>query len=572
MDYRFTSDENGLSQVEVSISGYTLITHSLLNKGMNFSEEERSDFGLKGLLPPGENSIEEQALRSYQALKNKPTSLDKYTYLRELQDSNETLFHYVVNKHLDECMPVIYTPGVGDGCRFFSHIYRRPRGLFISYPNKDAIEQMLDNPRFRETEVIVVSDGERILGLGDQGAGGMGIPIGKLCLYTACAGIQPRTTLPILLDTGTNNPELMNDPLYIGWKHERIRGSEYDEFIDLFVKAVKKKFPNVLLQWEDFAKNNAAPLLERYRDQLCTFNDDIQGTAAVAFGTLLAATNVAGTKLSDQRVVILGAGSAGTGIAELITQAMVQEGTSEQEARSRFYLLDSKGLITSDSQHLLGFQKPFAQHIDAVKNWKVENPGKINFHDVVKNAKPTLLIGVSGQGGAFTEEIIREMASNVDRPIIFPLSNPTSKSEAVPEDLLKWTDGKAIIGTGSPFGTVQKHGKSFRIDQTNNSYIFPGMGLGIVAVGSKRVTDSMFMAAARALAEASPSKTDPEANLLPLISKIREISFDVALAVAKTAVQEGYSDCPLDEIEERIRKKMWTPEYIPYKKVKSVTA
>jgi malate dehydrogenase (oxaloacetate-decarboxylating) len=570
MDYRFTSDENGLSQVEVSISGYALITHSLLNKGMHFSEEERHDFNLNGLLPPGETTIEEQAVRSYKALQNKATALGKYTYLRELQDSNETLFHYLVNKHLDECMPIIYTPGVGDGCMYFSHIYRRPRGLFISYTCKDYIDQMLANPRFSETEVIVVSDGERILGLGDQGAGGMGIPIGKLCLYTACAGIHPRTTLPILLDTGTDNPELLNDPLYIGWRHERIRGSEYDEFIDMFVKAVKNRFPNVLLQWEDFAKNNAAPLLERYRDQLCTFNDDIQGTAAVAFGTLLAAINVAGTKLSDQKIVIFGAGSAGTGIAELITQAMKQEGTSEEEARARFYLLDRKGLITSDSNHLLDFQKPFAQQINAVKDWKLEVEGKINFKDVVKNAKPTLLIGVSGQGSAFTEEIVREMASHVDRPIIFPLSNPTSKSEAIPTDLLKWTDGKAIIGTGSPFGVVQKNGKSFRIDQTNNSYIFPGMGLGIVAANSKRVTDSMFMAAARALAEASPSKTDPEANLLPLLSKIREISFNVAVAVAQTAVKEGHSDCPLDQIEHRIRQKMWSPDYLPYKKIKSL--
>ena len=568
MDYKFVSDSNGLSQVDVSISGYNLITNALLNKGMHFSAEERHDFELNGLLPPGETTIDEQLVRAYKALQNKATTLGKYTYLRELQDSNETLFHYLVNKHLDECMPIIYTPGVGDGCVYFSHIYRRPRGLFISYPCRDYIDQMLANPRFSETEVIVVSDGERILGLGDQGAGGMGIPIGKLCLYTACAGIHPRTTLPILLDTGTNNPELLNDPLYIGWRNERIRGTEYDEFIDKFVKAVKKRFPNVLLQWEDFAKNNAAPLLDRYRDQLCTFNDDIQGTAAVATGTLFSAINVAGTKLSDQRVVILGAGSAGTGIADLIITAMKQEGLSEEEARKRFFLLDSKGLITEESKHLLSFQQPFAQKTAAISNWKIDAPGKIGFKDVVRNAKPTLLIGVSGQAGAFTEEIVREMASHIDRPIIFPLSNPTSKSEATPEDLLKWTDGKAIIGTGSPFGTVVKNGKNFRIDQTNNSYIFPGMGLGLVAVQARRVTDAMFMAAARALADSSPSKTDPEANLLPFVSNIRQISYNVALAVAKTAVQEGHSDCPPDQIEHRIHQKMWTPDYLPYKKVK----
>jgi malate dehydrogenase (oxaloacetate-decarboxylating) len=567
MDYQFVSENGKLTKVEVGLSGYGLITNALLNKGMHFSEAERLDFGLHGLLPQGETTIDEQLLRAYKALQTKATSLGKYTYLRELQDSNETLFHYLVHRHLDEVLPVIYTPGVGDGCVFFSHIYRRPRGLFISYPCRNSIDEMLNNACFNDTEVIVASDGERILGLGDQGAGGMGIPIGKLCLYTACAGIHPRTTLPILLDTGTNNPDLINDPLYIGWRHERIRGSEYDEFIDKFVKAVKKRFPNVLLQWEDFAKNNAAPLLERYRDQLCTFNDDIQGTAAVATGTLIAAMTVAKTKLKDQRVVILGAGSAGTGISDLIIRAMMQDGISESDARSRFYLLDRSGLITDQSAHLLDFQKPFAQPASILSRWKLETPGKVTLKDVVKNAKPTLLIGVSGQGGAFTEEVIREMATHVDRPIIFPLSNPTSKSEATPEDLLKWTDGKAIIGTGSPFGTVNKNGKHFRIDQTNNSYIFPGLGLGIVAVQSRRVTDAMFMAAARALADCSPSKTDSEANLLPLLSKIREISFHVALAVAKTAVKEGHSDCPENEIEQRIRQKMWTPDYLPYVKI-----
>ena len=564
MDYQFVSENDVLTHVEVNLSGYELITNALLNKGMHFSAEERHAFQLHGLIPEGTTTIDEQLLRAYKAMLTKATSLGKYTYLRELQDSNETLFHYLVHQHLDECMPLIYTPGVGDGCMYFSHIYRRPRGLFISYPSREYIDQMLAHPSFSETEVIVVSDGERILGLGDQGAGGMGIPIGKLCLYTACAGIHPRTTLPILLDTGTNNPELLNDPLYIGWRHERIRGSEYDEFIDMFVKAVKKRFPKVLLQWEDFAKNNAAPLLDRYKDQLCTFNDDIQGTAAVATGTLLAAIKVAGTKMSDQRVVILGAGSAGTGISDLIITAMKEEGMTEADARSRFYLLDRTGLITEDSTHLSSFQKPFAQLRQNIQNWHLESPGKIGFMDVVRNAKPTLLIGVSGQGGAFTEEIVLEMAKNVDRPIIFPLSNPTSKSEATPEDLLRWTHGKAIIGTGSPFGYVVKNGKNFRIDQTNNSYIFPGMGLGITAVQSRRVTDAMFMAAAKALAECSPSKHDPEANLLPLVSKIREVSFEVAMAVAKCAIEEGHSDCRLDQIEEKIRKKMWTPQYLPY--------
>ncbi len=556
---KFVTNEEGISHVEIPYTDYALLNHPLLNKGMAFSESERSQFGLNGLIPPGIITIEEQRNRSLKMLRSKPTSLEKYIYLRELQDSNETLFHSLVQNNLSECMPLIYTPGVGDGCMYFSHIYRRPRGLFISYPNKDRIEEMLSHPRFKETEVIVVSDGERILGLGDQGAGGMGIPIGKLSLYTACAGIHPRHTLPILLDTGTDNPELLADPLYIGWRHPRIRGNEYDEFIELFVQAVKKRFPSVLLQWEDFSKNNAAPLLERYKNQLCTFNDDIQGTAAVATGTLFAAIEVSKSSLKDQKVVILGAGSAGTGISELIQHAMVQNGMRKEEAKSRFYLLDRQGLILENASHLLPFQRPFAQ---PKPDW-----AHATLLDVIKNVKPTLLIGVSGQGGAFTEEIVREMAKHVQFPIIFPLSNPTSKSEANPVDLLNWTNGKAIIGTGSPFGTVEKNGKPFKIDQTNNSYIFPGMGLGLIAVKSKRVTDSMFMAAAEALAETSPSKIDPQDNLLPPLSRIREISFLVAKAVATEAVTLGLSDCPKDQIEKRIRQKMWTPDYANYKKV-----
>jgi malate dehydrogenase (oxaloacetate-decarboxylating) len=556
MSYRFVSDAGGLSHVEISLSDYRLLANPLINKGMGFSEEERTDFNLHGILPPGVMTIEEQRMRSQKMLRSKPTVLEKYIYLRELQDSNETLFHYVLSHNLAECMPVIYTPGVGDGCMYFSHIYRRPKGLFISYPHRDKMDQILSHHRFDETEVIVVSDGERILGLGDQGAGGMGIPIGKLSLYTACAGIHPRTTLPILLDTGTDNPDLLKDPLYIGWRHERIRGSEYDEFVDRFVKAVKKRFPHVLLQWEDFSKNNAAPLLERYRDQLCTFNDDIQGTAAVATGTLLAAVKKANIRFRDLRVVILGAGSAGTGISELIIHAMVEDGLKKEEAEKRFYLLDRKGLLTDESTHLLPFQKPFAQ---PKPKWDGST-----LLEVVKHAKPNLLIGVSGQGGAFTEEVIREMKKHAPHPIVFPLSNPTSKSEATPEDILAWTDNKAIIGTGSPFPEI--NGK--RIDQTNNSYIFPGLGLGLVAVQAKRCTDGMFMAAAKALAECSPSKEDPEANLLPPLSHIREVSFQVALATAKEAIREKLSDCHLKDVESRIRKKMWTPGYLPYKKVK----
>ena len=569
MDYKYGTDSSGHSYLETSLSDYGLLANPLLNKGMGFSEKERDEFHLHGLLPPEISSLEVQRLRSYNAFKSKTSTLEKYIYLRDLQDSNETLYYNLLVSALEECMPIIYTPGVGDGCMYFSHIYRRPRGLFISYPFRNHIEEILANPRFNGTEVIVVSDGERILGLGDQGAGGMGIPIGKLSLYTACAGIHPKGTLPILLDTGTDNEERLKDPLYIGWKHKRIRGQEYEEFIELFVKAVKKRFPHVLLQWEDFAKQNASSILEKYRDQLCTFNDDIQGTAAVATGTLFAAVQVAGTKLKDQRVVIVGAGSAGCGISTLVMQAMMEDSLSEDEARSRFYLTNRVGLVTDRTPDLLPFQSPFAQPIEKIAHWKRSRGDAITLMDVVKNAKPTLLIGVSGQAGVFTEELVREMASHVEHPIIFPLSNPTVNAEAKPSDLLEWTNGKAIIGTGSPFGTVQKEGKPFRIDQTNNSYIFPGMGLGIIAVRARRVTDSMFMAAAKALAAASPAKKDKRANLLPPLGHIREISIQVAIATAKEAIHLGLADpCPENEIEKRIRKTMWTPGYIPYRKGK----
>lgn len=555
--------------MEVSLTDYALVTDPLLNKGMVFSPQERQDFNLFGLLPPHEETLEEQRARSYQVFKNKETDLDKYIYLRGLQDSNETLFYSLLNEHIVEMMPIVYTPVVGEGCQQFSHIYRRPRGIFISYPDRDHIDQILANHHFDNVEAIVVTDGERILGLGDQGAGGMGIPIGKLSLYTACAGIHPAATLPILLDTGTNNPELIQDPMYIGWRHERVRGKEYDDFIETFVRAVKKRFPNVLLQWEDFAQQNANPILERYREKLCTFNDDIQGTAAIAAGALLAAVKVTGTALRDQRIVVLGAGSAGCGISSLIMQAMVESGLSEKEARARFYLIDRPGLLLEGMTGLLPFQQQFLQDKNAIANWDCEDATHIGLKDVIKNVHPTLLVGVSGQPNVFTEEIVREMAAHVDRPVIFPLSNPTSRSEATPTDLMVWTNGRAVIGTGSPFEPITRDGQLCRVDQTNNAYIFPGMGLGLIAVRAKHVTDKMFMAAAKALADCSPAKNNPKANLLPSFTDIREVSFQVALAVAKEAVAAGLAQTRTDaELEQCIHAKMWTPAYVPYQRKK----
>ena len=561
-------DNNGTSYLEVSDSDFKLVTNPLLNKGMSFSHDERIAFHLLGLIPPHIATIEEQAQRSYQVFSHKSSDLEKYMYLRDLQDSNETLFYYLLTHHLTEMLPIVYTPVVGEGCQRFSEIYRRPRGLFIAYPNKDNIDEILASPHFDHVEAIVVSDGERILGLGDQGAGGMGIPIGKLALYSACAGVNPAATLPIILDVGTNNIERINSPLYIGWKHERIKGKDYDDFIDAFVHAIKKRFPHVLLQWEDFAQQHANPILEKYRDQLCTFNDDIQGTAAIATGTLLSALQVTGLALGEHKIAVLGGGSAGCGISNLICHAMMDSGLTEAQARARFYLVDKSGLLVEGAKGLMSFQEKFCQPKEAVADWKCADPNNITLLDVVKSVHPTVLIGVSGQPGTFTEEIVKEMASHVERPVIFPLSNPTSRSEAVPEDLLKWTNNKALIGTGSPFPEVMQNGVSSRIDQTNNAYIFPGMGLGIIAVKATHVSDKMFMVAAKALAACSPTAKNPNANLLPPLSDIRDVSLQVALAVAKEAVSSGLAAKHTDEqIETLVRDKVWNPEYLPYKKV-----
>lgn len=566
MDYEFAKDKNGNSYLKVAVSDFALITNPLLNKGMAFSEAERNEFGLVGIIPPFQTNIEIQLARSYEFYASKPSDIEKYIYLRDLQDSNETLFYRLVLNHIEEMLPIVYTPTVGLGCQQYSHIYRRPRGVFISYPDRNAIDKILANSRFDNVAVIVVSDGERILGLGDQGAGGMGIPIGKLALYSACAGIHPALTLPVLLDTGTNNPDLQNDPLYIGWHHERVRGKEYDEFIAAFVSAIKKRFPHALLQWEDFAQQNANPILSQYRNELCTFNDDIQGTAAVAAGALFAAIRITGTPLRDQRIVVVGAGSAGCGISNLIRQAMIEEGLTETEASQRFFLIDRPGLLLSNTPNLLPFQKSFAQDPANLAHWHLQDSDKLTLEDVVKQVHPTLLVGVSGQAGIFSEKIVHEMAAHVERPIIFPLSNPTKCAEATPTDLMQWTQDRAIIGTGSPFANIIKSGKTCRIDQTNNSYIFPGLGLGLIAVKAKIVTDKMFMVAAKALAECSPAKNNPNANLLPPLTSIRSVSYQIAVAVAEEAIKAGITHASPTNLPDHIKELMWNPEYLLYRK------
>ena len=545
-------------------SGTSLLEMSLLNKGSAFTDKERTSFHLHGLVPQTIETIEEQSNRAYAQYKLLGAGIDKHIFLRHLQDTNETLFYYVVSKHISEMLPIIYTPVVGEACEHFSSIYRAARGLFISYPHRDRIDEILANVTKQKVKVMVVTDGERILGLGDQGIGGMGIPIGKLSLYTACGGVSPAYTLPVVLDVGTNNPLLLNDPLYMGWRHPRMTGPEYEEFVDAFIQAVKKRWPKVLLQFEDFSQKNAMPILKRYRDQICSFNDDIQGTAAVSLGCLIAASRAVGERLRDQRVVFLGAGSAGCGIAEKIVARMMFEGLSEDEARARVFMVDRFGLLTDRMPNLLDFQQALAQKSEAVTGWS-EDREDISLLQTVRNAKPTVLIGVSAQPGLFTEEIIRTMHAHCKKPTVMPLSNPTSRVEAMPEDILRWTNGEALVATGSPFMPVQIGEKSFPIAQCNNSYIFPGIGLGVLASGARAVTDGMLMAASEALADASPMAAGAGGSLLPNLKDITTVSRTIAFKVAMIAIQDGVA-APLTEQEllDAIEKNFWKAEYREY--------
>jgi malate dehydrogenase (oxaloacetate-decarboxylating) len=542
--------------------GVNLLGSSILNRGTAFTQDERSQFGLHGLLPPQVESLDQQVVRAYEAYRRKDDDLERHIYLRALQDTNEVVFYRLLLDHIEEMTPMVYTPVVAQACQEFSHIYRRPRGLFIPYPLRDSIPELLRNRPNPEVDVIVVTDGERILGIGDQGAGGLGIPIGKLSLYTLIGGIHPERTLPIALDVGTNNPERLHDPEYLGWRHERVTGQAYFDFVDQFVRAVQQELPNVCLQWEDFATPHARPILQRYRDKLLTYNDDIQGTAGVALGAILGAVGVTGQRLRDQQIVFLGAGSAAVGVADFLRMALVQDGLSEAEARGRFWLVDMNGLLHTGRPDLTPEQRVYAQPAQRVAGWPRTSHGTTGLADVIGRTEATILIGLSTVGGAFTEPIVREMARKAERPIIFPLSNPTSRSEANAGDLIRWTGGRALVATGSPYAPVPYEGRTIPIAQCNNVFIFPAVGLGVVASGAWRVTDGMILAAARTLGEHSPARNDPSGSLLPALRDVRAAARAIATAVGLEAQRAGVAPkTSPEQLRDRVATTQWTPEY-----------
>jgi malic enzyme len=553
----------GEEYIAVETRGEPVLRDPFTNKSTAFTADERKALGLDGLVPPAVSTMDQQLARVYENYRVRQTSLERYTFLASLQDRNETLFFRLVHDHIEEMMPVVYTPVVGEACQQYSHIYRHPRGLYISYDQRDRIDAILEN-HARPPAVIVVTDGERILGLGDQGVGGMGIPTGKLSLYTACAGIPPYLTLPIMLDVGTNNQDRLDDPLYLGLRHKRIRGAEYQAFIDRFVDAVMRVYPHAVLQWEDFLKANALTQLARFRGRLCTFNDDIQGTAAVAAAGVYSALRITGRPMRDQRIVLAGAGASAQGIANLFVSALGKTGLSHEEARQRICTVDSRGLVTQARADLEDFKAAYARPVEEVAGYACKDPAHITLEETVRNFKPTILIGTSGMAKLFTEAVVGAMASVNDRPIVFPLSNPTSKSECTAAEAIQWSDGRAIVATGSPFDPVVHRGKTYRIGQGNNAFVFPGIGLGLWVGGVRRVTDAMFLDAAQALAELVSTADLDQGAVFPALARIRDCSQAVACAVIRRAVAEGHASAGiLSGLEETVSRAMWFPDYRP---------
>ena len=544
--------------------GRPLLINPFTNKGTAFTASERDELGLRGLLPPAICTIEQQLQRTYESLQAKPTDLEKFIYLMSLHDRNETLFYRLVLEHIDEMMPIVYTPVVGEACQKFSHIYRRGRGIYLSYDQRDKIEEILSNYHTAEPSVIVVTDGERVLGLGDQGAGGMGIPISKLSLYTLCAGVSPYSTIPIMLDVGTDNKDRLRDPLYLGLRQKRVRGEQYQSFVDSFVAAVKKIYPNVLLQWEDFLKVKALTQPQRHRDTLCFFNDDIQGTAGVVLAGILGALRITRVPLSDQWLMFAGAGAAAHGIADLFVSALVKQGLDRVEARRRVWMVDSRGLVARGRQDLEEFKHKYARAEGDIVDYGCGDPAHTRLEEAIAHVRPTVLIGTSATPGLFTREVVEAMSRCNQRPIIFPLSNPTSKAECTPDQAIEWSDGRAIVATGSPFPAVEYNGRTHRIGQGNNAFLFPGLGLGITVARARRVTDGMILEAAETLADMIDDTDLEKGAVFPELRRIRHCSRAVACATIRKAVEEGQADASiLDHLEATVRRAMWIPEYLP---------
>jgi len=566
-EFKIIRDKDGkISRIKTSLTGNDLLSTAKLNKGCAFSLDERERFHLSGLLPTHVETLDQQVARMYMQFHEQGSNLAKNIYLNVLHDYNETLFYRLVSEHLEEMLPIIYTPTVGEAVQHFSLEHRKPKGLYISYEDRNRIDTILENRVPPEVDLTVVTDGEAVLGIGDQGIGGINISNAKLMVYALCGGLNPHRFLPIQLDVGTNNVHLLNDPMYLGWRHERITGSQYDDFIDTFVHTITKKFPGIFVHWEDFGRDNARRILNHYREEICTFNGDMQGTGVVALASVLAAVHASGIPLRNHKIIILGAGTAGVGIADQLYQAFLREGLSEKEAREKFWMIDKAGLLTNQSA-LLPFQTPYARDVREIQSWQLTNANYIDLYDVVNNVTPTILIGCSTVAGAFNEKIIRLMAKEMERPIIMPLSNPNSLSEATPNDLIKWTNGKAIIATGSPFPDVNIENRWQRIAQSNNAFAFPGIGLGTIAAKAKHVSDDMLWAATKALSACSPAMQDKTAPILPKLAESKIVSRQVALAVANEARKEGLAQISDDmTMEEAIEKTIWEPVYYPYEK------
>jgi malate dehydrogenase (oxaloacetate-decarboxylating) len=567
LDFTFVYDkQSNDAWIETSITGKSLLTTPQLNKSTAFTHEERHSFGLIGKLPPVVETLEQQTLRAYNQLNTFESELQRHVYLNSLHDTNQVLFYKLVTDHIEELMPLIYTPYVGDVVKTFSQQFRRPRGLYLSYQDRNDIDEIFNNRTNPNIDLIVVTDGEAVLGIGDQGIGAINIPIAKLMVYTLSAGINPLHTLPIILDVGTDNQTLLNDPFYLGLRQPRLRGEEYNKFIEYFIATVAKYFPKAFLHWEDFSARTSHHNLKLCEGKICSFNDDVQGTGGAAFATILAALKHLQLDLGDTRIVIFGAGSAGMGITCQIYSAMKKLGLSEEEARKHFWLIDQYGLLTNEMSTLTDSQRPFARDVQECIGWKRDQNGAISLHETVAHVKPTILIGCSSVANSFSENTIRLMAANTPHPIIMPLSNPTVNAEATPVNIINWTDGRALVATGSPFPDVNYNGRTIPIAQCNNSKIFPGIGLGVIAIKAREFTEGMMFAASEALSQCSPILSDPKASLLPGMADARVVARKIAIAVATEAVKEGLAQKEVQDIAQAVDCEMWQPRYYPMKK------